>query len=147
MKGSPSLDVTPWYKDTSTWLYIIGVGCTIGIAYFGYKLYSDPSWFYNLISTPDSETVTPGSPIIIGPTAGPSNIPLPPSPDITLTNNLTKGFIAGIIKPFSNIKAKINPFNYILSSTEVNNQFQNFMEFQNNPTTADRRYYPFTEVI
>jgi hypothetical protein len=40
----------------------------------------------------------------------------------------------------------LNPFSYVSTSTEINNQFQTFMDLQNNPVTADRNYYPFTEV-
>ena len=142
MKGSPTIDITPWYRDTTTWLYLIGIGLSIGVGYFGYKLYSDPSWIYSFFTTPD--VVSPTTP-----KAGPSNLPpLPPSPDpeITISYNITKGLVAGIIKPLSYIKNKLNPFNYVLSSTEANNQYQTFIDLQNNPVSADRRYYPFTEV-
>ena len=147
MKGSPSIDITPWYRDTGTWLYIIGIGCSVGLFYLSYKIYSDPSWILSYFNNPDigSKTVTPISPV-----PGPSTLPsLPPSPDITLTNNLSKGIgsiVTGVTKPFSYIKNKLNPFNYVLSSNEVNDQYQFFMDVQNNPATANRNYYPFTEV-
>jgi hypothetical protein len=152
MKGSPSIDITPWYRDTGTWMYIIGIGCSLGLFYLSYKIYSNPSWIYGIFTDSGSPTVTPGSP-------GPSNLPplpnspdiasRPISPDITLTNNISKGvgsIVTGIIKPFSYIKNKLNPFNYVLSSNEVNDQYQFFMDVQNNPATANRAYYPFTEV-
>ena len=141
MKGSPNIDITPWYKDSSTWLWIVGIGCTLGIAYFGYKLYTDPLWF--IFNTPSSPTVTPTTP------TPPTNIPLPPSPEITLTDKVTKGassIVLGIVKPFSYIKNKLNPFSYVVPSAELNDLFQTFMDYQNNPATADRRYYPFTEI-
>jgi len=58
------VDLTPWYRDTSTWLWLIGIGCTVGITYLGYKIYSDPSWIYYYLTSPTvtSPTVTPGSP-------------------------------------------------------------------------------------
>jgi hypothetical protein len=140
MKGNPTIDITPWYKDTTTWLYLIGIGLSIGVGYFGYKIYSDPSRVFSFFTTPD--VVTPTTP-----KAGPSNLPI--SPDITLTNNINKGIgsiVTGVTKPFSYVKNKLNPFNYVLTSNEVNNQYQFFMDIQNNPVTANRNYYPFTEV-
>jgi hypothetical protein len=140
MKPSPNINITPWYFDTTNLLYLIGIGCSVGLFYVGYKIYSDPSWIYYYLASP---TVTPGSP-------NPTNIPLPPeSPPITITDNTTKSILsvgAAILKPFSYIKNKLNPFNYILSSSEVNNQYQTFMEYQNNPVTANKNYYPFTEI-
>jgi hypothetical protein len=143
----PSFDITPWYKDTSTWLYIIGVGCTVGLFYVGYKIYTDPSWIYWYLTTPDSPIVTPTTP-----KPGPSNLPPAlPSPDITLTDskgigNLTKNLGLGISKSASFIKNKLNPFSYFSTTDQINDQYQFFMDVQNNPATANRNYYPFTEV-
>lgn len=141
MKPNPTIDITPWYKDGSTWLYLIGIGCSLGLFYLSYKIYSDPSWILGYFDF-GSKTVTPTSPV-----PGPSTLPsLPPSPDITLTNNLSKGIGSIVTKPFSYIKNKLNPFNYVLTSNQVNDQYQFFMDIQNNPVTANRNYYPFTEV-
>jgi hypothetical protein len=147
MKGSPTIDISPWYRDTGTWLYIVGIGCSLGLFYLSYKIYSDPSWIFSIFSTPD--VVSPTTP-----KAGPSNLPLdftsrPISPDITMSNNISKGIgsiLTGVTKPISYIKQKLNPFSYVSTSTEINNQYQTFMDLQNNPVSADRRYYPFTEV-
>lgn len=143
-KQLPTIDITPWYRDTTTWLYLIGIGLSIGVGYFGYKLYADPSWVFSFFTSPDMVSPTT-------PKAGPSNLPpLPPSPDpdpeITISYNITKGLVAGIIKPLSYIKQKLNPFSYVSTSAELNNQYQTFIDLQNNPVSADRRYYPFTEV-
>lgn len=130
-----TFEPTPWYSDTSTWLWILGIGCTIGLAYFGYKLIFDPT----IISGIDSNINNPGSP-------GPSGSV--PSPDITITDKVSKGigdYTKIITKPFRFIGNKLNPFNYVLTSTELNNQYQYFMDMQNDPVYANRNYYPFTE--
>ena len=41
-------DYTPWYKDFSTWMWIIGAVTFIGIGYIGYKFIYDPSFIENL---------------------------------------------------------------------------------------------------
>jgi len=137
MKGSPTIpvDISPWYRDTSSWLYLIGIGCTVGLAYFGYLIYCDPTIIKDYIPTPKVR---------------PTNIPLPPSPDITLGDNTTTapGSIVSsiglaIFKPISYIKKMLNPFSYVTTSTEVNNQFQTFMNYH--PLTQDSKLYPFTE--
>lgn len=141
----PIIEISPWYKDTSTWLYLIGIGCSLTVAYFGYKIYSDPAWIYSILTTPESVTVTPNTP------KGPLP-PLPPSPDITLGDNTSKSIGSlmatlgkGITNSTSYIRNKLNPFSYFSTTAEINNQFQTFMDYQSNPITKNRRLYPFTE--
>lgn len=77
----------------------------------------------------------------------------PPSTDISITDKTTKSIGTffksigtGITKPFSFIKSKLNPFSYFYTSTEINNQFNTFMDHQCDPLTANKKLYPFTEV-
>jgi len=144
----PSIDINidsnPWYKDLTSWLWIGGILCTIGLAYGGYKFLTDPTFIETLFST--SSTPKPGG------NAGPSNI-LPnsgtPSPDITLTGRVTQGlgFISGGIgKAYSYTTKKLNPLNWFISTSDINEQFKIFLQKQNDMVTADRRYYPFTEI-
>lgn len=125
-------EYTPWYKDSTTWLWIFGIGCTIGLAYFGYKLIFDPT----IIGGIDPNINNPGSP-------GPSGTVN--SPDITIAENVSRDYTRIITKPFRFIGNKLNPFNYVLTANELNNQYQYFMDVQNDPAYANRNYYPFTE--
>jgi hypothetical protein len=136
---TPSINVTidpaPWYRDLSTWLKIGGVICSIGALYFGYKFIVDPLFIENMNQS-GTATVRP-SPTI------PNE-----SPDITLTDRVASGF--GTVTNYfgttiNSIKSKLNPFNW-LAATNGNTNFQTFMEKQNHMETADRRYYPFTEI-
>jgi hypothetical protein len=136
MKGSPSIDITPWYKDTTTWLYLIGIGCSVGLVYIGYKLCFDPL-FLDSFSFLKRDTVPT---VNVDPASSNGGN----SPDIELNDNVRNGLGLAIIKPISYIKKMLNPFSYVSTSTEINNQYQMFMDIQNNPVTADRNYYPFT---
>lgn len=42
--------------------------------------------------------------------------------------------------------SKLNPFNYITTSSQLNRQFEDFMDVQYDLARHDRRFYPFTEV-
>jgi len=135
-KPSVNIDITPWYKDLSTWLWIGGVLCTISIAYTGYRFITDPTFVETIFSNNTTPTVQP------------DNIPDSPSPDITLSDRVTKGFgliSSGIGQAYAFTLDKLNPFNYFNTTTDINNQFRLFIEKQNDMVTADRRYYPFTE--
>ena len=124
-KPSTSWHIFEW----KTWFYIAG---TIGALYFGYKFIIDPLFISEL-----------GSPTVKAPSPVDPNLP---TPDITLTdkisNNITKPLINAIVK----IKSSLNPLNWIIGTTDLNSQFNNFIERQNNISTQDLRYYPFTEI-
>ena len=117
-------------------LWVFGAIGTISAIYFGYKFIIDPLFIHDL---PDLKGKAPVYP-------APENT----SPDITLTDrvgsrvsNVTNSF-ATIFTGFRN---KLNPFNWLpVANGESIKQFQTFMENQNNMSTADRRFYPFTEV-
>lgn len=130
---------TSWYKDYSTWLWVIG---GVFVVYLGYKLIVDPLFIEGLGSGTSTARQSP-----IDGAAGPSN-----APDITL--NDSRSGISGISvvtksigKAIGKIKTSLNPFNWIVAGSEtgVNSQsFKNFMEKQNHMETAERTLYPFT---
>jgi|SRR6267378_323749 len=124
---------TSWYKDYSTWLWIVG---GVIVVYLGYKFIVDPLFIQDL----GSGTVTARQSPIDG-VAGPSN-----GPDITIADN-RGGVTKSIGETIRQIKTRLNPFNWIAigSETGLNSQgFKNFMEKQNTMETAERRLYPFT---
>jgi hypothetical protein len=130
-----SIENTPWYKDWSILLWITGGIVTIGVLYFGYMVFIDP------IFTHTSTPATGGPPINPG---------IPDTPDITLNDtflgNLWNSATGGVIKTYRGITNTLNPFNYYVSASESQNQFNNFMEMQNDMNRSDRRFYPFTDV-
>jgi len=137
----PSIDINidsnPWYKDLTSWLWIGGIICTIGLAYGGYKFLTDPTFIETIFSADSTPKVNPN--------VGDST----PSPDITLTDRVTKGlgFITtGMGKAYSYTTKKLNPLNWFISTSDINDQFKIFLQKQNDMVTADRRYYPFTEI-
>jgi len=122
---------TPWYKEWSTWLWIAGI---VTAGYLGYKFIIDPL-FIDSFKNPTVNVNSPG-----GTTIDPSGN------DITLGrrfNDVAKSIGFTISK----IRYNLNPINWLLatSTQDINNQFQSFIERQNDMVTADRRYYPFTE--
>ena len=39
---------TPWYKDSTSWLWILGITCTLGLVVLGYKMIQDPTILQSL---------------------------------------------------------------------------------------------------
>jgi len=129
---------TSWYKDWSTLLWwsatLIGIA---GTAYLGYKIIVDPSIITNLWNnSPTTPTdLGPSSPTDLGSSAStitPASM-IPP---------VDKGILSSILS-FTN---KLNPLNWFASVSETNTAREIFMERQNQITSSDMRYYPFTEV-
>jgi len=125
---------TPWYKNYSTWLWIIG---GISVVYFGYKFIVDPLFIQELGSGTSTARQSP----IDGPSSS------GPSSEITITDNRT---MSDVIKPLGKIigkiKTNLNPLNWILSTQDTAQGFKVFMERQNVMETANRKLYPFTTV-
>jgi len=124
-KNPITIEITPWYKDLSTWLWISGVICTIGLAYGGYKFLTDPTFIETIFS---ADSTPKSNPSINVSSSGDIN-----SPDITLTGRITKGLgviSSGIGKTYSYTIKKLNPINWITSSSDIKSQFQNFMNKQ-----------------
>jgi hypothetical protein len=139
MNAIPAND--PWYRSYSTWLWIIG---GVSFVYFGYKILSDPT---NIL---DIGNYFKGKPSIN------THAPTPPNlPDHNI--NLAGGIIGnltdfssrisgGLINAYKSTMSALNPFNYFVGATELQNQFNIFMDTQYDYIQADRRFYPFTEV-
>ena len=66
--------------------------------------------------------------------------------DIQRSRGLVGGFIGGVSNGLSTIKDYLNPLNYYTTSAVREGYFKSFMILQNNYNTANRNYYPFTEV-
>ena len=115
------------------------IGGIIVVAYFGYTYIIDPFFIQ-------------GTPTVKGTSINPS--PIDPTGGVVGGDDITIGSRAidvakSIGSIISTIKSKLNPFNWLLASSsvqDVNNQFQSFIENQNDLVTADRRFYPFTEI-
>src|ERR1700753_97381 len=139
-----NLNTTPWYKDWSTLLWIGGSIVGVGVAYLGYKLFTDPMFFHSILGSKPTITHTGPTPPI-----NPADN-LEYSPDTTPTGSTSRlgeafAFISGsVINSYKTVVYKLNPFNWVLSSSEAANQFDRFMETQNNMNTANRKLYPFT---
>lgn len=140
MNSTPSS--TPWYRDSSTWMWIIGGACTLGMVYLGYKLVTDPIYIISFFkSSPIINTEAPTPPI---------------DPEITLDSRTinrswfssiissAKGFGTGVSNVYKATINRLNPFNYFVSVADNSDQFNLFMEIQNDLNRANRRLYPFT---
>jgi DNA polymerase type B, organellar and viral len=126
---------TPWYKDWTNYLLIIGV---LGVAYLGYKFIVDPLFIDSLpnkgkgIDPSGSGTPSPDTPT----QASISNIPYINkmfSPITYIGGGIMKGF------------KMLNPLYWIPSSTDTAVASETFMH-QQCSQTYDNRFYPFTEV-
>ena len=142
---NPTINVnidTPWYKEWKTWMWILGIA---GACYFGYTYIIDP-FFIQGTPTVKANSINPSP---IDPNLPGDNVSGGIGDhEITLAGKIVDigKSIGGAI---GTIKSKLNPFNWLLASSsaqDVNNQFESFIERQNELVTADRRYYPFTEI-
>src|ERR1700709_1360230 len=139
---------TPWYRDYSTWLWIAGVTCTLGLAFLGYKMIMDPTILQNLtrgdVTNPSPQTGSRGA-------AGPSINVQGAEPDIALADNRSskalgkaKDIAVGFVNLPGLVFNKLNPFNYIVGAEGTKAQMDLFLEAQNDVNKADLKYYPFT---
>jgi hypothetical protein len=141
---------TPWYKDTTTWLWIIG---GLGVLYVGYKLYADPLFISDLFNKNPKITNTAPTPPSQTGTGIISGTGVASGSDITLDDTRVGAGASGVSKVTKSIVAvysstirKLNPVNWFATSNEINNQFKNFMEVQKDYVRAETHLYPFTEV-
>jgi hypothetical protein len=135
---------TPWYKETSTLLWIVGGICTIGVLYYGYCKISDPLFIATLFSSnPTINTQSPTPPL------DPSGSGTIPSPDITLSQSIGNSISSvskGIVNAYNKTINALNPFSYFtVTSADTQTAFNNFMDVQYDMNTANRKLYPFTE--
>jgi hypothetical protein len=144
-KPSPQYNINfntnPWYMDLTTWLWVAGVAGTLGACYVGYQFFCNPLFiqdgnFFSFLqyfksSNPNINQV---------------------SPDGTVTDNLGERFTElkddsgskSYVALLSNQLKKLNPFYWITSAAEHNEQYSRFMEKQNALHTQDFRFFPFT---
>jgi hypothetical protein len=137
---------TPWYRDYTTWLWIAGVTCTLGLAFLGYKMIMDPTILQNLTG---GDVVNPSPKI--SPKGGPSINVQGAEPDITLADNRSskalgkaKDIVVGFVNLPGLVFNKLNPFNYIVGAEATKAQMDQFISIQNDLNKADLKYYPFT---
>jgi len=137
-----NIDTTPWYKDWSTLLWIGGSIVGIGVAYLGYKLFTDPMYFHSILGTKPTITHTGPTP----PINPADNLEFSPesSGSTTPTGSRIGDAFIFINNSYKTVINKLNPFNWVLGSSEAASQFERFMDTQNNMNTANRRLYPFT---
>lgn len=138
-KNGSIIDHTPWYKDWSTWLYILG-GVTF--IYFGYKVISDPSIITGYFNIGPSITTTGPTPLDIDSRIVPGTI----VKSENIADDLVGGSdnLSGIVKMYQNTKHTFNPVNWFTTSLEVKNQMEAFTVQQSRMNTFDLNYYPFT---
>lgn len=131
---------TPWYRDTNNLFWILTIAGTIGVAYVGYKIYMDPSIVMSIFkSNPTINTQAPTPP---NDPSG-SNITLEQAATGSIGSGITD-VTKGLVNVYKYTINKLNPFNYFIGVTENQNQFDLFMEIQNDYNRADRSLYPFT---
>lgn len=130
---------TPWYRDSTTWMWIAGITCTIGLTILGYKLLMDPTILQDLLGKKSSG----GG----GGAAGPVVNVDPGSPSQSVAETLkgkAKDIGSGILNIPRVVANKLNPFNYFVASDTVRAQYESFLNYQNIPASADLRLYPFS---
>jgi hypothetical protein len=139
-----NVEVTPWYKDWSTWMYIAGGICAIGTLYLGYKVVMDPSilidWF-------KSKTVETGAaatpPLDPGPSTGPGTIAAAAVNQVDPSTN--QSIISKVVNVYHKTVYRLNPINWIAPSHETQRKFQEFLGTQFSMTHANDNFYPFTD--
>lgn len=143
-----NINVNPWYKDLSTWLWIGSIAGTIGICYVGYKIIFDPLFisddsFFSFLNRFNSRGDGGGGPNLGG------------APDIELTSPSSGGSITPIASGSNSSRSltfllksgirKLNPYYWLSSTVDVEASRNLFMDNQLNVNTYDRRFYPYTE--
>lgn len=138
MKGTPSTNKS-WLLDSNTWWWIAVTAGTIGVIYLGYNLCTNPNFTLELFGSNPKTNIQPPTPPVNPPQG---------SPDITLSGAVAD-FFSSSRRKFINIYSStvniLNPFNYFVTSKDLETQFNLYMEVQNDINRANRRYFPFTE--
>lgn len=133
----------PWYKDSSTLYWIVGITCAIGLGVLGYKMIVDPTILDNLLG---NKTIPKG-----GGAAGPSiNVEdtseTPSRSEIALgkMKDTAVGFFRLPGRITGAVINKLNPFNYAASVSDLELDRLAFMYDQSHPSSANIHLYPFT---
>lgn len=139
--GTISTDTTSSWYNRLWWT--LAIGGTLAALYFGYKFIIDP-YILNNITTPTNHN-PPVDPTVI---AGGGTLP-PDSPDISLGDRIidslarTSNYVG---RGYRGIINRLNPLNLMPSVSNVQEQFNVFMDSQNDMNRANRGLYPFTDV-
>jgi hypothetical protein len=140
--GIISTQSTPWYREWSTWLWIVGIA---GVAFIGYKFIIDPLFIESLgrgntlpreVNVPQPPNVNPN--ITVTPASSASG-----SPDTATTANLLssgKKLLGVIMNPVK----LLNPFYWLpTTSNDVPSTVEGFMQ-QQASYNFNNKLYPFT---
>jgi len=139
-----NVEVTPWYKDWSTLLWIAGGICAIGTLYLGYKLVMDPLFIESIWSKNPTIVETGATPPMDpGPSNGPGTIAAAASTQVDPSTS--QGIIRKVVNTYSTVKYKLNPINWVTPTHENQRQFEAFMAVQNDMARSNPKFYPFTE--
>jgi|ERR1700733_836699 len=136
-KNSSITENKSWFNHLTDYntLWWLGVAIgTIGFIYLGYNIYTDPSYLFG--NNPKTNIHPPTPPIN------------PNADDITLAGTLidrVTDFSRGCVKVYNSTINALNPFNYFVTSKEIQSQYNLYMEVQNDIARSNRNMFPFTE--
>jgi hypothetical protein len=136
-----NVEVTPWYRDWSTWMWIAGGICAIGTLYLGYKLTMDPLFIESIWSKNPTIVETGATPPMDpGPSNGPGTIAAAASTQVD-----PQGIIRKVANIYHKTIYKLNPINWITPAHETQREFNAFLGMQNDIVRAENTLYPFTD--
>lgn len=147
-KGGINLNInsTPWYKDTTTWLWIGSIVGVLGVIYCGYQFVHNPlfisDWFSPRVTANDiNPNIVPPVTNVTAPSASGSSVGSSPASSVESTG---KSIVTFLTAGFT----KLNPFNWFStpSASSTRARMENFMSNQNELVTNDNRFYPFTNI-
>jgi hypothetical protein len=129
---------SPWYKEWSTYFWIIGI---VSVAFIGYKFIIDPLFIENLPSYPSGPK---GKGIDIPSPDTPTQTNFIPQPPKNMFSLLSWAAWKAGSSTLTGIKM-LNPLYWIPLSTDTTAAIERFMDNQISEN-YDNRFYPFTEV-
>ena len=134
-----NLDVTPWYRDLSTWIWIGGAIGLLSVGFLGYKLIYDPSYFIDFggkgKGVDPSIVSNSGPSVVISPSTEGSITPTP----ISGTKSIISYISSGI--------SKLNPINWFMASeVSFEEARRQLMNIQMDYNRQNRSFYPFTPI-
>lgn len=143
-----NINPTPWYRDSTTWIWFGGTMLTAGVIYLGYKIFMDPLFIEDLPII--GNWFNKGTPTGVVDTAV---VVTSPNGSITPTNATAPEFVQGsstggtksLLTMIGGGFKKLNPATWFLSTVDVEAQERAFAEIQWTDK-YDNRFYPFTEV-
>ena len=139
-----NVEITPWYRDWSTLLWVAGGVITIGTIYLGYKVIMEPSilldWFKSTPKIVETGATPPTVSDAAGSSTGPGTmLAAGQDPERSL------GIGTRIVNMYHKTIYNINPLHWFATTREAQDQFNTFMDVQNDMTRSNRTLYPFTE--